>query len=96
MGKQTASGDDYKPGQTKELNANAADTEALTCFYETLYQQRPDSKMAADFLVKHGLLPWDEAEKVNKTMSKATSSSKGGGGGSKAKTKVRAAPHGQS
>jgi len=83
MGKQTASGEDYKPGQTKELNANAADTEALTTFYETLYTQRPDSKMAADFLLKHGLLPWDEAEALNKKMGKATSSSKPSGGGAK-------------
>ena len=77
MGKQTASGDDFKPGQTKELNPTAADTEALTIFYETLYEQRPDSRMAQEFLVKHGLLGWKEAEAVNKKLgNKAAASSK--------------------
>ena len=30
MPKETADGEPYKPGQTKELNMEAADTEALT------------------------------------------------------------------
>ena len=75
MGKQTASGDDFKPGQTKELNPTAADTEALTIFYETLYEQKPDSRMAQEFLLKHGLLPWKEAEAVNKKLGSKASSS---------------------
>ena len=58
------------PGQTKELPPNAADTEALITFYESLYQQRPDSKMAADFLLKHGLLEYDVAEDLHKKMLK--------------------------
>ena len=32
----------------------APDTEALTTFYTTLYQQRPNSEMAAKFLLQHG------------------------------------------
>ena len=48
--------EDWLPGQTKELSESAADTEALKCFYETLYEQRPDSEMAAKFLLQHGLL----------------------------------------
>ena len=90
--KQTASGEDYKPGQTKELNPNSADTEGLTIFYTSLYQQRPDSKMAAEFLLKHGLLEWDEAEALHKKLGKAAgaaASSKSSGG---AKKKVRAPP----
>ena len=73
--------EDFKPGQTKELDPNAADTEALTTFYETLYEQRPDSEMAARWLLQHGLLPEDDIAKVLKKYGKggsANSSSKGG------------------
>ena len=88
--KQTADGDDYKPGQTKELNSNAADTEALTTFYETLYRQTPDSKMAAEFLLKHGLLEYDEADELNKKMGKVAAKSAASSGGSKPKAKPKA------
>ena len=53
----------WLPGQTKELPEAAADTEALKTFYSTLYEQRPDSEMAARFLMQHGLLEEDEAKK---------------------------------
>ena len=88
MGKQTADGEDYKPGQTKELNPNAADTEALTTFYTTLYEQKPDSKIAAEFLLRHGLLSHDEAADLNKKMGKSAGGSKGGGGGKKPKVRT--------
>ena len=67
----------------------AADTEALITFYETLYEQRPDSRMAQEFMVKHGLLEWDEAEKVNKKLLKGGGKSSGGGGSS-SKSKAKA------
>ena len=86
MGKE-----DFKPGQTKELNPNAPDTEALTIFYETLYQQRPDSEMAQRFLVQHGLLPEDEAKKLVKVLGVKAKSSSGGGSSGGGKTKKPAA-----
>jgi len=81
--KETASGEEYKPGQTKELPENAQDTEALTTFYTTLLQQRPDSKMAQEFCVKHGLLEWDQAEVLNKNLIKAGGGSKSASSSSK-------------
>jgi hypothetical protein len=82
MGKE-----DFLPGQTKELNPNAPDTEALVTFYETLYQQRPDSEMAARFLLQHGLLPEDEAKKLVKKFGV-----KKGGGGSSSSGGAKAKP----
>ena len=57
----------------QELAQNAADTEALTTFYTSLYEQRPDSEMAARFLLQHGLLPGGEEEalKLQKKFGKA-------------------------
>ena len=81
MGKE-----DFLPGQTKELAENAADTEALTIFYTTLYQQRPDSEMAAKFLLQHGLLEEDEATRLVKKFGKSGGSSKAA---SKPKPKVQ-------
>ena len=54
--------EDFLPGQTKELEPNAPDTEALTLFYTSLYKQRPDSEMAQKWLLQFGLLPGGEAE----------------------------------
>ena len=78
------------PGQTKALDPNAADTDALTLFYESLHKQRPESEMAQRWLLQHGLLPEDEAAKLAKLFGKA-GASKSSGGGSKAppKRKVR-------
>ena len=72
----------------QELNPTAPDTEALTTFYTTLYQQRPNSEMAAKFLLQHGLLPGgeDEAKRLVKKFGKAGSSSKSA---APAKRKVR-------
>jgi hypothetical protein len=56
------------PGQTKSLDPNAADTDALTLFYESLHKQRPDSEMASRWLLQYGLLPHDEAAKLHKEL----------------------------
>lgn len=86
MGKE-----DFKLGQTKELNPTAPDTEALTTFYTTLYQQRPDSEMAARFLMQHGLLPDEDLKAVFKKYGKgSSSSSKSGGSSSQVKKKPAA------
>ena len=65
--------EDFLPGQTKELDPNGADTEALTIFYTTLYQQKPESELAAKTLLQFGLLPGgeEEAKKLMKKLGKA-------------------------
>lgn len=84
--------DEFKLGQTKELNPTAADSEALTTFYSTLLKQRPDSEMAARFLLQHGLLPDEDLQKVYKKYGKGAgaSSSKSGGSSSQPKKKPAA------
>jgi len=57
------------PGQTKELNMDAVDSQALKTFYESLYKQIPDSEMAKKFLLQHGLLEKGDAEKVYKQLN---------------------------
>ena len=81
--------DAMKPGQTKTLDPNAADTESLTTFYETLYEARPDSEMAARFLVQYGLLDEDEASRLCKKYGIAKKGGKAAAssGGSKPKSK---------
>ena len=54
--------EDFFPGQTKELDPNAADTEALITFYQSLYKQRPDSEMAQKWLLQFGQFPDGEEE----------------------------------
>ena len=72
------------PGQTKELSATAADSEALRVFYTTMHEQRPGSELASRFLLQHGLLELEEAEKLAKQLGK-----KPAGGGSKPAKPVR-------
>jgi hypothetical protein len=38
-------------------------------FYETLLRQRPESAMAQEWCVSYGVLPHDEAEKLNKKVT---------------------------
>ena len=65
------------PGQTKALDPNATDTDALTLFYESLHKQRPDSEMASRWLLQYGLLLEDEAAKLHKLLGgKATKATK--------------------
>lgn len=45
----------YLPGQTKELDENASDGQALKIFYTTLYKEKPQSELAAKWLLQHGL-----------------------------------------
>lgn len=47
-------------------------------FYETLLRQRPDSIMAQEWCVFYGVLPEEEAEKLNKKMLKRKKESRGG------------------
>ena len=59
-------------------------------FYETLLRQRPDSEMAQEWCVNYGVLPSEEAAKLNKIITKkkqkgqkatpATSTKKSGSG----------------
>jgi len=58
------------PGQTKELDLKAPDAEALKIFYTTLHSQRPESEMAIKWLLQHGLLERDEAERQSKLLLK--------------------------
>ncbi|KAL1530417.1 hypothetical protein AB1Y20_001322 [Prymnesium parvum] len=76
------------PGQTKALDPNAADTDALTLFYKSLHEQRPESEMASRWLLQHGLLPEEEAARLVKLYGKGTSSK--GNGAAKSPTKRKA------
>ncbi|KAL7444602.1 hypothetical protein ACHAXM_009520 [Skeletonema potamos] len=55
-------------------------------FYETLFQQRPDSEMAQEWCVNYGVLSEEEAAKIHKKISKrkaaAKTTSSGAGGSS--------------
>jgi hypothetical protein len=54
--------DDYDmPGQTK---ATPEENEPLRIFYESLYRQKPTSKMAEQYCLDHGLLPLERAQEV--------------------------------
>lgn len=59
-----------KPGQTMEHDETTADGPAVKIFYETLLQQRPDSAMAAEWLMKRGLLKDDVAKTWLKQLGK--------------------------
>ncbi|CAI5468809.1 unnamed protein product [Closterium sp. Yama58-4] len=49
------------PGQLREP---PEENEPLRIFYESLYNQRPDSEMAQIWMMEHGLLDEDEARRV--------------------------------
>ena len=53
-------------------------------FYETLYNQRPDSEMAQEWCVAYGVLSDEDAAKLHKKIlkRKADAKSVGGSGGS--------------
>ena len=57
----------YLPGQTKELDENASDGQALKIFYTTLYKEKPQSELAAKWLLQHGL--HDDKETALKAAS---------------------------
>lgn len=59
-----------KPGQTMEHDESTPDGPALKIFYETLLQQRPESAMAAEWLLKRGLLEDDLAKSWLKKLGK--------------------------
>jgi hypothetical protein len=49
------------PGQIK---ATPEDNDPLRIFYESLYRQKPTSKMAETYCLEHGLLPLEKAQEV--------------------------------
>jgi hypothetical protein len=46
-------------------------------FYETLFQQRPDSEMAQQWCVDYGVLSEEEAAKIHKKIMKRKAAAKG-------------------
>ncbi|KAL9225766.1 hypothetical protein vseg_001654 [Gypsophila vaccaria] len=57
------------PGQKRDP---PEERDPLRIFYETLYQQKPSSELAAVWMMESGLLPVEEAKKVyEKKMKKA-------------------------
>lgn len=58
---------DFKPGQRYPTPAPANGDRV---FYETLFQQRPDSEMAQEWCVYYGVLEKKEALKVNDVILK--------------------------
>ena len=57
----------FKEGQKKPTPPPA---EATRVFYESLFKQNPDSKMALLWCVQHGVLEGDELKKALKRMDK--------------------------
>ena len=45
-------------------------------FYETLYNQRPDSEMAQEWVVAYGVLPEEDAAKLYKKIMKRKAAAK--------------------
>jgi hypothetical protein len=51
--------DDFDlPGQTK---ATPEENDPLRIFYESLYRQKPTSKMAETYCLEHGIMPLEKA-----------------------------------
>ena len=50
------------PGQTRDT---PDETDPVRKFYESLSKQKPDSAMAKKWLLQHGMLPKDAAEKLH-------------------------------
>jgi len=65
------------PGQKKDT---PGELDGGRIFYESLRKQNPKSKMAEEYLLKHGLLPYDEAAGIMAVQqkNKQKSSAKGG------------------
>jgi len=66
------------PGQKKDT---PGELDGGRIFYESLRKQKPKSKMAEDYLLKHGLLTYDEATAIvavqQKSKTKSTASKSG-------------------
>ena len=95
LGTMPVNKEDFMPGQTKALDDKAADAEALKSFYGTLYKQRPDSEMAARWLLQHGLLETEaEAKALAKKFGTKTAAPKSAPKPAPRKKMVRCArPH---
>jgi len=61
------------PGQKKDT---PGELNGARIFYESLRQQNPKSKMAEEYLLKHGLLPYEEAAAIVKAQQKLKSKTK--------------------
>jgi len=57
-----------KPGQKKDT---PGELNGARIFYETLREQIPDSKMAQEWLLKMGLLPYEEAKAIVEAQQKS-------------------------
>jgi hypothetical protein len=84
--------DTLKPGQKHPTPTKGFGDRV---FYETLLRQNPDSAMAQDWCIAHGVLSTKEAEKIYKTVLKrkkvSSTSSSAASSKSKAKAKSRGA-----
>eukprot|EP01038_Epipyxis_sp_PR26KG_P009567 gene9567-12885_t len=58
---------DFKPGQ-KYPTPSPGNGDRV--FYETLYQQKPESEMAQEWCLAYGILDYDEAEELNYRICK--------------------------
>eukprot|EP00577_Skeletonema_sp_RCC1716_P024863 CAMPEP_0113424500 /NCGR_PEP_ID=MMETSP0013_2-20120614/29631_1 /TAXON_ID=2843 ORGANISM="Skeletonema costatum, Strain 1716" /NCGR_SAMPLE_ID=MMETSP0013_2 /ASSEMBLY_ACC=CAM_ASM_000158 /LENGTH=119 /DNA_ID=CAMNT_0000312523 /DNA_START=75 /DNA_END=434 /DNA_ORIENTATION=- /assembly_acc=CAM_ASM_000158 len=56
-------------------------------FYETLYNQRPESEMAQEWCVSYGVLSEEDAAKIYKKILKRKAAAKSVGGGSSSPVK---------
>jgi len=61
------------PGQKKDT---PGELNGARIFYESLRQQNPKSNMAEEYLLKHGLLPYEEAAAIVKAQQKLKSKTK--------------------
>lgn len=61
------------PGQTKQT---PDESDPLRIFYESLYRQRPGSKMAEDYCLQHGLLSEEKAQEVLNRLSGKSATTK--------------------
>lgn len=62
------------PGQRKDI---PHELDGGRIFYESLRKQIPTSKMAEEYLLKHGLLPLEEAQKIVDKMEEAKQNKSG-------------------
>jgi hypothetical protein len=64
------------PGQTKET---PDETDPIRKFYESLSTQKPDSAMAQKWLMQHGMLPREVAQKLHDKLKRSAQAKKAKG-----------------
>lgn len=62
------------PGQKKDT---PGELDGARIFYESLLKQKPSSKMALDYLLRHGLLPKERAQELVDEANKKKATAKG-------------------